>query len=158
MSADTRNARRRWLPIVVVALIVGSVAVAFTAWWLSRLNTAERDILGEWSFVDARDPRIRHTIRFESDRRFFIRSSGGVTPGSWRITGSDLALAFDVLATAPRSPSDFVDRQIDRLQNPQHWQPSTNRLELEEMRESSIRLRTSDGKETIFRRVTATDE
>jgi hypothetical protein len=51
-----------------------------------------------------------------------------------------------------------VNSVIDRIQNPQIWTPYIDHLALEELSESSIRLRTADGAKAVYQRGVPADD
>src|SRR5579862_4421510 len=77
--------RRRWLRIAVVAVIAAAIGITLANDWFPRLNTAEKRIVGEWTFADLAGRPISHHVRFARDRTFFLWSSDHTTErGTWK--------------------------------------------------------------------------
>lgn len=152
LPVETRKSspRRRRLRMAIVAIIAAALALALATYRLSRLNDAEKQIVGEWTYPGR--PVTQH-VRFRADRTFLLWSSDGATEnGTWSGSGKDLTIFFNredsVLSRFLLSLSYLTNR----AQNSRNWAPSETRLILDEISPTEMHLRTADGTKAVYQR------
>jgi hypothetical protein len=146
--------RRRWLPEKIAAGLLACLAVAWTVHWFGQLNAAEKNLIGEWSYVYPGDPKDVRQIRLEPDRTFVVRTSKGATySGTWRVSGQEFSLSFPTMP--PMRKQSMLAWLVSGVLNPKARQDATSRFALHDLTRQSVGLKQTDGNEIVFRRATA---
>jgi hypothetical protein len=85
--------RSRWRRAMVIVPLVILIAWGGTWWWFSRLNSVEKDLVGEWKIVNrSNNPQ---TVRFHSDRTAYISVPDEPTLKiQWFARGDQLSLVW----------------------------------------------------------------
>jgi hypothetical protein len=145
--------RRRWLRIGIVAVIAAGLGFAFVRYRLSRLNEAEKQILGEWTYPDLTGRPITNHIQFNPDRSYLLWSvDGQLDWGTWAASEEQLTITTSPECGLPIAYGQSPQYLIDRTLHPGKYTSYPIHLAVEELSESSIRLRIPDGKKVVYHR------
>jgi hypothetical protein len=162
MSDDSGATRRKRIRAVTcVAGAIVAVVASVSAWyWHSRLNPVEIQLLGGWSFARKDGSRV-FFLHFQPDRTFSYWTSGTAdnnASGTWKIAGDELILSFRNLDHGtPKSTWSLIENEVDRLRNPAAWADYVATFTLEDISQSTIRMRDHrDNAEIVYRRVDST--
>jgi hypothetical protein len=145
--------RPRWLRIGIVAVVALALGLALVRYRLSRLNEAEKQIVGEWTYADLTGRPITYHIQLNADRSFSLWSSQGVDLwGTWRASGEELTISTSPECSMPRAYFRRTGYLIDGTLHPNKYKGHTDKLALEGLSESSLRLHTADGTKVVYHR------
>lgn len=90
--------RSRWRRATVIMLLVILIALGGTWWWLSRLNSVEKALVGDWRVVY--QSKEVSTIRFHSNRTVDISNPDQPTVRiRWFARGDRFTLGLPVHVT-----------------------------------------------------------